>query len=184
MNTKEILKRRAAIALALYMLCLFWIVILKCNLRQGVIESRYFLGQMSLFERTFFSLGRFATTNAKEALLNMLIFIPVGALIPFIARKNSYMTSAMAGIAISLSAEICQLILPIGGFTYVDIINNSLGAFLGAALHFYLEPLIKDKRLISAISFASTLAVGTLIFATFNTIKNIEIYIMPAEHLL
>ena len=184
MKTKEFLRRRATIALALYILCLFWIVILKCNLRQGVIESRYFLGQMSLFERTIFSLGRFTTTNAKEALLNMLIFIPVGALIPFITRKNSYMTSAMAGIAISLSAEICQLVLPIGGFTYVDIINNSLGAFLGAALHFYLEPLIKYKKLISAIKSVSTLAAGTLIFATFNTIKNIEIYIIPAELLL
>ena len=37
------IKKAALITLSLYALCLFWVVILKCNLRSAVIDSRIFM---------------------------------------------------------------------------------------------------------------------------------------------
>lgn len=184
MEINNTLKKRASLAVILYMLCLFWIIILKCNLRQGVIESRYFLNEMTLAERTVFSLGKFATTYPREAILNIIIFIPIGLATPFITRKNPYIVSALAGTAVSLIAELGQLFLAIGGFTYVDIINNSLGAFIGAIIHFYFAHRIKENVLVPIINSASVINVLAIIYATVNTINNIDIYILPAEKLL
>ena len=36
------MKNLAATALALYIICLVWIITLKCNMIQPVVESRYF----------------------------------------------------------------------------------------------------------------------------------------------
>ena len=48
--TKEI-KKYAKILFGIYMFCLFWIVILKCNLRQGVLECRYTWSKVPLNAR-------------------------------------------------------------------------------------------------------------------------------------
>ena len=184
MQTNDTLKKRAALAFILYMLCLFWIVILKCNLRQGVIESRYFFGNMTLAERTVFSLGSFFETYPREAILNIIIFIPIGLATSFIAKKNPYIVSALIGLAISLVVELSQLFLAIGYFTYVDIINNSLGAFIGSILHFYFAHRAKESVLITIINSASVVNAIAIIYAAVNTIKSIEIYLLPAKDLL
>lgn len=184
MQINNTLKKRAKLAFILYIICLFWIIILKCNLRQGVAESRYFMGDMTIAERIIFSLGHFAVTSPKEAILNVIIFIPVGVSTPFIVKKNPYMEGALLGTAISLIAEICQLLVAIGGFTYVDIINNSIGAFLGVTIHFCLIRCVKEKILARIIDFASAITAITIIYAAVNTINNIEIYILPAKELI
>ena len=184
MQIHDTLKKRATLAFILYMLLLFWILILKCNLRLGVLESRYILGAMTLAKRTILSLGSFATTYPREAILNIIVFIPIGLMTPFITKKNPYIVSALVGVAISLIAEVSQLLLAIGGFTYVDIINNSLGAFMGAIIHFHFAHRVKESVLISIINSASVIHTIAIIYATINTIKNIEIYLLPAKDLL
>ena len=192
MQTEDILKKRAKLAFILYMLCLFWIVILKCNLRPGVLESRYTFEKLELIDRFAFFLGRFASTNIREATLNVLIFIPVGITLPFVLNKDSKkkadkrlcLKSALVGVAISLCAEVCQIIVAIGGFTYVDIINNSIGALIGAFLHLYLTNRLKDTHTVKSLNCAIIGMIGVLIFAAVNTILNIEIYFLPPGDLL
>lgn len=184
MHTKDGLRKSATLAFILYMLCLFWILILKCNLRQGVLESRYFLEPMTIWERTVFSLGRFAKTNLKEASLNILVFIPLGLILPFMIKQKTYFASAMIGAATSLIAELCQLFSAIGGFTYVDIINNSVGTFIGVIIYYIFVFRINQRWLKCGLSLASALSTAMLIYAIFNTAKNIDIYIMPPGMLL
>ena len=84
--TKE-LKKYAKILFGIYLFCLFWIVILKCNLRQGVLECRYTWYKVPLNERMRYFLGRFATTDFKEALINVFVFTPVGLIFSLIMMR-------------------------------------------------------------------------------------------------
>ena len=116
-------------------------------------------------------------TDVPDAVVNIFIFIPLGLVLPFIIKKNAYFISALIGTAISLVVELTQLTFCMGGFTYIDIINNSLGAFLGAMLHFSLSKIIPEKKQDLTLKASSVLVTGLLIFATINTIKNIDIYL-------
>lgn len=171
------IKKAALIAISLYALCLFWVVILKCNLRSAVIDSRIFMGDMTLWERTIFSVGRFAKSNTPDILINIIIFMPLGLLFPFFIKKNTYFVSAILGIATSLAIELAQLFLAIGCFTYVDIFTNSLGAFAGVMLHSRLLSITKERVQIIALRISSAVTTLALIFATVRTIQNIDIYL-------
>ena len=173
--TKE-LKKYAKILFGIYLFCLFWIVILKCNLRQGVLECRYTWYKVPLNERMRYFLGRFDTTDFKEALINVFVFTPVGLIFPLIREKKPILTSAILGFSISLFAEMFQLITRVGGFTYIDIINNTLGAVIGSMLCVLLLKIVNEKQakiiLLSAIVFSVCVSA----FAIVNTIINIDIY--------
>ena len=173
--TKE-LKKYAKILFGIYLFCLFWIVILKCNLRQGVLECRYTWYKVPLNARMRYFLGRFDTTDFKEALINVLVFTPVGLIFPLIREKKPILTSAILGFSISLFAEMFQLITRVGAFTYIDIINNTLGAVIGSMLCVLLLKIVNEKQakiiLLSAIVFGVCVSA----FAIVNTIINIDIY--------
>ena len=177
MQLNKSIKNTAIITFSLYMLCLLWVVILKCNLRAGVLDSRYFMSQMTFWERTVLCAGNFLKTDAPDAIVNIFIFIPLGLALPFIVEKNTYLISALTGTAVSLAVELTQLTFCIGCFTYIDIINNSLGAFFGVMLHFSLSKMISERWQNASLRAASAIAIALLIFATVNTIKNIDIYL-------
>lgn len=175
--TKKI-HRTAAIALCLYLICLFWIVILKCNLRQGVLESRQFMAEKEIWERIVFSLGKFAESERFDTVINIFIFIPIGLLLPILIKDGACFKSAMIGIATTFLVEMTQLLVPIGGFTYIDIINNSLGAFLGVIIHYQLNQRVKEDRAVTLINSMSVIEACVVIFGIINTIRNIDIYLV------
>lgn len=174
--TKEI-RKYSIILFSIYLFCLFWVVTLKCNLRAGVLDSRYFMSRFTLAERMRLSLGKFIVSDVPDILVNILIFMPLGLVFPLIREKKPILTSAILGFSISLAAEIFQIISCIGGFAYIDLIDNTLGAVLGALLHVHLLKYAKEKQvmiaLISAISAGGALSV----FAIVNTIINFDIYL-------
>lgn len=170
------IKKAALITLSLYALCLFWVVILKCNLRDIVIDSRITMSEMTLWERMILSAGKFVKSNSTDIILNILFFLPTGLLFPFFIEKNTYFKSAIFGTFISLAVEFTQLLIPIGGFSYVDIFTNSLGAFTGVMLHYLLSNITEERVQIIALRASSVLAAFTGMFAIVNTIRNIDIY--------
>jgi glycopeptide antibiotics resistance protein len=171
------IKNTAIITFSFYMLCLLWVVILKCNLRAGVLESRSFMSEMTFWERAVLCTGNFLRTTVPDAVVNIFIFIPSGLLLPFIIKKNTYLVSALIGTTVSLAAEITQLTFCIGCFTYIDVINNSLGAFFGVMLHFPLSSIVKENQQDIALKVSSVMAMSLLVFATMSTIVNIDIYL-------
>ncbi len=72
-------------------------------------------------------------------LLNVALFVPLGALLPFLARVSSVRTAALIGFLLSLLVEVVQFVLVIsvtsGRVADVDdLIANTIGAVLGFAL--------------------------------------------------
>lgn len=67
----------------------------------------------------------------KEDLLNCILLMPVGILLPFIVNHEFSWKKALAvGVSISLVIECSQLIFMRGLFEWDDIIHNGFGCML------------------------------------------------------
>ena len=176
LNSKRI-KNLTIIAIVLYALCLVWVITLKCNMIQPVVESRYILSKLTLGERIIRACGRFAKTTRADFLVNTILFLPLGLLLPFLKNRRPYISTALIGMLVSLAFEISQILNCIGGFTYIDILANSLGAILGAIAHFHLREKMTEKQIGTALTLCAVLCAVVVSFGFFNTVKHFDIYV-------
>ena len=64
--------------------------------------------------------------------LNVLLFVPFGYLLPLLwKRADRWWKVVLCGFVLSLLIELTQLVTHLGMFDLDDLMNNSLGAFLG-----------------------------------------------------
>lgn len=64
---------------------------------------------------------------------NIMMFIPMGILVPlFIRKADSLKRIALSGFIVSVLIEITQLITTRGYFETDDMLNNTLGTLIGA----------------------------------------------------
>lgn len=71
--------------------------------------------------------------------MNILIFVPLGCCIPAVGKREvRYKTVFVTGVFCSVSIESAQLFSRRGYFDIADIINNSIGTIIGAAIFFSL----------------------------------------------
>lgn len=82
----------------------------------------------------------FCLYNARG---NVLLFIPLGVLIPLVWRRRSFWNGILTAVAVSVSIEIVQYFSGAWGARRTadvnDIILNGVGAFLGLTLVFLLR---------------------------------------------
>ena len=76
-----------------------------------------------------------------ELLVNIVVFIPFGFfLAEFLATRKRFGTwrriglVTLSGFALSLCVELLQLLLKVGYFESADLVMNTLGAAIGAAV--------------------------------------------------
>ena len=165
------------IVFILYMLLLVWIIALKCNMRLAILDAKIYNRMFTLTERFEMYLSYFAKTDFEDGAVNVLVFIPLGLLFPFLFKKHIYSKTILFGFLMSAAFEILQIINCIGAFTYIDIINNTAGALLGAILHRLLRPHAKERPLEITFVVLIFILIPTLIAATLNTIAHIEYYL-------
>lgn len=67
-------------------------------------------------------------------LFNILIFIPLGFLLPLLAKKPSLLKTLRNSIVIILSIECIQFVTCLGVFDVDDIILNMVGSVMGYAI--------------------------------------------------
>lgn len=83
---------------------------------------------------------------AVEVFTNSLMFVPVGALMPF-AYENYFVndeirmrnTVIIFGFAVSASVECLQLLTRTGLFEWDDMIHNTIGVIAGYGIYLYLK---------------------------------------------
>lgn len=84
----------------------------------------------------------------REAVLNVVMMVPFGLLLPLFKPRRVFATAAWAFL-FSLSIETMQLLYTWSGgasarsFDVTDLITNTLGAILGYLLFWLLRPLVK-----------------------------------------
>ena len=89
----------------------------------------------------------------KEIVLNILLYVPLGYLLPFTwprlgrTRSGRGIPWRVVGIGFVCSAltEITQLAFKIGWFEFDDMINNTLGCLLGCVLYLWIRARSKKK---------------------------------------
>lgn len=68
-------------------------------------------------------------------LLNILLFVPFGYLLPVLWKKaDRWWKTMLLGFALSLTVELLQLVTRLGMFDVDDLINNTIGAGVGYLL--------------------------------------------------
>ncbi len=73
---------------------------------------------------------------ARQILLNMLVYVPVGLLMPIVwhGRRHPYVLTLLTGAVLSLLTELVQYFTHKGLCELDDLLNNTIGCMLGAAL--------------------------------------------------
>lgn len=177
METTKRARRLFIIAFALYFLLLIWIIALKCNMQNAILDAKIFNRDFTLAQRAKMQLGQFSTTNFDDGILNVLFFVPLGLTMPFLANKHPYAKTVLFCFLISTGFELLQLFNCIGRFTYIDIINNTIGGIAGALIHLWLRPKAKERLLETVLIVLNVILTAMCVAATANTIVHIEYYL-------
>ena len=101
--------------------------------------------------------GGLSVTNAgllAEILLNVLLFVPMGALLPFLLPSLTKRGRVRRGIAMvclvacacSLSVELVQWCFRLGLFEFDDVLDNTLGAAAGYAIYLLVQRMPWRRR--------------------------------------
>ena len=170
-------RQLSVVAFVLYFLLLIWIIALKCNMQNAILDAKIFNRDFTLAERVEMQLGRFSNTDFEDGILNILFFVPLGLTMPFLANKHACVKTVLFCFLISAGFEFLQLFNCIGRFTYIDIINNTIGGITGALMHLWLRPRAKEKPLEVVLIILNVILTVMCIAATANTIVHIEYYL-------
>lgn len=129
------------VAISMFYLCgLFYLVTFRGN-RAG-------LGRVSVkFPMPFWKaiLNQHYSTVTNRSVLNMLLFVPFGYLLPQWKKMRWYYVITF-GFLISLLIETCQLVFHFGVFELDDLVKNTMGAVLGWLLYAGLERFHKKNE--------------------------------------
>ncbi|MGM9959239.1 MAG: VanZ family protein [Erysipelotrichaceae bacterium] len=69
-----------------------------------------------------------------EIILNYLLFMPLGVLLYLCLEEKFGLRVVIAGLLLSVSIEIVQLVFRIGLFEFDDMIGNTVGCLIGAVV--------------------------------------------------
>lgn len=96
----------------------------------------------SIFEFIAISGQGDAFTSVANVLGNLIVFVPLGYLVPSIFKRCSKIINVVVVTAgLSLSFEVCQYVLGIGSSDIDDVILNTLGGLIGYAIYFCLKKI-------------------------------------------
>lgn len=100
--------------------------------------------------------------DISEILLNILAFVPLGIYVSMLRPTWPFFQKILPAFAISLSYEVLQYILAIGGSDITDLIGNTLGEIIGVGIYAILHRFLRQKtnrilNLLAAIATAALL---------------------------
>lgn len=87
-------------------------------------------------------------TGWRNILINFIMFVPFGILLPLIMKKNCSLTKVvLIVILFSFGIEIAQMLTHRGVFEIDDIINNTIGALIGFIIfQTAIKNRVKEKK--------------------------------------
>ncbi|MCR4923128.1 MAG: VanZ family protein, partial [Lachnospiraceae bacterium] len=98
-------------------------------LYQKVLGMRELISVQSVFILPFSTITDIS--RGVDYILNILLFIPLGLLLPMIRENMKEKTVVLTGFVLSLFIEISQFILMAGSCETDDLITNTLGTWIG-----------------------------------------------------
>lgn len=157
-------ERRITNGLAIiYFVILTWIIVFKM---QFSFENLPKIRNINLVP-----FGQSVIVNGKvdfgEMIDNAIIFIPVGLYINMLKKDWKFSKKIGIIVGISFIFEMLQFIFGIGATDITDIINNTVGGFLGLGIYqiFYqiFKTQSKTNRIFNILGFIGTSSVFMLL---------------------
>lgn len=102
---------------------------LRFNFKSGETGQANFVPFKTIFSYINGEQGRMITFF--ELIGNIVIFVPIGFLIPLIYKRITWQKLLIFAITISLFIEVLQIVFHVGVFDIDDIILNSFGTMIG-----------------------------------------------------
>lgn len=101
----------------------------------------------------------------KNVLGNLLLFIPLGILVPTLFKKVNFKNTILICFGVSLAFEIIQYVFSLGASDVDDLILNTFGGFLGLLIYFMCLKKIdnKAKMKIATLGFLGIFGICGLI---------------------
>ncbi|MDY2791511.1 MAG: VanZ family protein [Eubacteriales bacterium] len=159
MNRCQKIMRVGLIVISLvYIAVLLKIVLFKSGIDSS--EFRYVQYIPFTFVMDFFDSKASITALLKNVLGNFAIFIPLGILLPFFFQKLTLWKTAVVGLTVSFGFEIIQYLTGFGMTDIDDLILNTLGTFVGAALYIGLFKKLKTQCHIEVAVFSFLVIFG------------------------
>ena len=115
-------------------LAVFFVTILSRS--PGVMTGTRLVPLWS-YEKAVSGIRKGSAKYLRQIVLNILLFVPLGMLLPFTLRKPRpihYALVFLAGTLLSLLVETLQYRLRLGVFDVDDLIDNSFGFLIGLAV--------------------------------------------------
>ncbi|MFK3939261.1 VanZ family protein [Alkalihalobacillus sp. NPDC078783] len=129
-------------------------------------RSPYMQGSMdlTLFGSYIEAWNNFSVKNWQYVILNIVMFLPLGILLPLLHDRFKKAIWTIAGaLLLTLSIETFQYFTGFGVFEFDDLFNNTLGAIIGYGLTMSILKLW-NKRLLQAVGYLSPLLLTSLAF--------------------
>ncbi len=157
MKIREKFKENKLMLVLTVILCLLigWIILFKMSISPSDLARIRGINLIPFYydEETSFHL--------REVIMNVLAFIPLGLFLKLL--KFDFKTSVLLGFGYSLLLEIMQLILMVGITDITDLITNTSGAAIGAAIYVVLSKIFKNTdTLDKVLKVLSTIGVALL----------------------
>lgn len=183
----------------MYFIIIIWIITFKCNLVLSITDTYLFFKEMTVIERINFDLipfkdyieGPFISqikTIIEDDILNILFFVPLGMYASLFIKKHKFIKVFLFSFLTSLFFETFQLFSLIGSFSTKDLITNVLGSIIGYFIYRLMYKKENSQRKIKIYNVISTIVVVILFFivvyAIYNTILNIDLYISVIKRTL
>lgn len=169
------------IVFCLYLFLLIWVIALKFNadwlpalgkeMRALPIEKRVVLIPF----QTFISNGFYFHL---DYFLNVIIYIPMGLILPLTMRKNQGGWCLLIIILSSAIFEVEQLFTGFGGCDTADLICNVVGGVIGLAIFYLLRKKTSDKTINIITFIIIIIATPIALYALINTIIHWQYYVI------
>lgn len=126
-----------------YFIFLIWVILFKTGFSILELQTDRTLS-FKLYE---FSDVTSVNVQVKWIILNILVFIPLGAYFEIIKPKSSIIFKSLLCFVVSLLFESVQYILAIGAADITDLINNTIGGLLGIIFALILKKICKENTI-------------------------------------
>lgn len=89
-----------------------------------------------------------SVTRFEEILLNILLFVPFGFLLPTMAKFfRKLIVTGLLGFLTSVAIETIQFFTGLGIFDIDDLLNNTIGALAGYILFFFcIKYFVRERK--------------------------------------
>lgn len=150
------------ILFVMYMILLTWIILFKMQFNFAQLPDIQSINLIPFKEAVVVNGER----NFTEAFDNFLVFIPVGAYLGMLLRKEKFYKKVIPILLLSLFYEVSQFVFHIGASDITDVLTNTTGGILGILAINLLYKMGKSEEKTSKI--LTILAVGcTLVIVGF-----------------